>query len=72
MEQGGDAIGRGSRSNGQDRLPGVKRQTEANPGLDHRDPWHEPSQEGGSSQHPGRLEKPLARRAAARTAYRHW
>ena len=62
MEQRGDAIGRRSRSNGQDRLPGVKRQTVANPGLSNRDPWHELAQASGSPWHPGRREKPLARR----------
>ena len=39
-----------------------KRETQANPCLTQRDHWDEPPQGGGSHVHPGRLEKPLARR----------
>ena len=41
-----------------------ERETQANPCLSQRDHWDEPPQGGGSHVHPGRPEKPLARRAS--------
>src|SRR5579885_394853 len=71
-ERSEDTVGKGNRSNGQERLAGSEVGDRGKSRSRCHDRGHERAQARGSPWPPGRPEKSLASVWSARTAYRHW